>query len=54
MCLDKRLGIEIDKAYRKLERSKQRVDVGALQASLEYRMAGVDLDRIRGVLASSR
>ena len=93
--IDKRLGIEIDKAYRKLERSKQMVDVARealalyqenarlsenglkagtvtaakhaetvaalrkaemdeLQASLEQRLAGADLDRIRGVLASSR
>jgi len=93
--IDKRLGIDIDKAYRKLERSKQMVDVArealalskenerlsenglkagtvtvakhaetvaalrkaemvALQASLEYRLAGADLDRIRGVLASNR
>jgi outer membrane protein TolC len=93
--IDKRLGIEIDKAYRKLDRSKQMVDVARealalrresvrlsenglkagtvtaakhaeavaalrkaemdeLQASLEYRLAGADLDRIRGVLASNR
>ena len=93
--IDKRIGIEIDKAYRKLERSKQMVDVarealslseenarlsengikagtvttanhaeavaalkrvemGELQASLEYRLAGAELDRIRGVLASRR
>ena len=93
--IDKRLGIEIDKAYRKLERSKQMVDVARealtlcrenarlsenglkagtvtaakhaetvaalrkaemdeLQASLEYRLAGDDLERIRGVLASNR
>ncbi|MDR3581422.1 MAG: efflux RND transporter permease subunit [Oryzomonas sp.] len=93
--IDKRLGIEIDKAYRKLDRSKQMMDVARealalcrenarlsenglkagtvtaakhaetvaalkkaemdeLQASLEYRLAGADLDRIRGVLASSR
>jgi len=93
--IDKRIGIEIDKVYRKLERSKQMVDVarealslskenarlsengikagtvttakhaeavaalkraemGELQASLEYRLAGVELDRIRGVLPSSR
>jgi multidrug efflux pump subunit AcrB/outer membrane protein TolC len=92
---DKRIGIEIDKAYRKLERSKQMVDVarealslskesarlsengtkagtvttakhaeavaalrkaemGELQASLQYRLAGAELDRIRGVLAASR
>ena len=93
--MDKRVGIEIDKVYRKLERSKQMVDVARealslskenarlsengfkagtvtaakhaeavaalkraemaeLQASLEYRLAGAELDRIRGVLASSR
>ncbi len=93
--IDKRIGIEIDKAYRKLDRSKQMVDVarealsmcqentrlsenglkagtvtaakhaetvaalrkaemGELQASLEYRLARAELDRIRGVLASSR
>jgi len=93
--MDKRIGIEIDKVYRKLERSKQMVDVarealslskenerlsenglqagtvtaakhaeavaalkraemGELQASLEYRLAGAELERIRGVLASSR
>lgn len=93
--LDKRIGIDIDKAYRKLERSKQMVDVARealslskenarlsengikagtvttakhaeavaalrkaemdeLQASLQYRLAGDELDRIRGVLASSR
>ena len=93
--IDKRLGIEIDKAYRKLERSKQMMDVARealslcrenarisenglkagtvtaarhaetvaalrkaemdeLQASLEYRLAGDDLDRIRGVLAANR
>jgi multidrug efflux pump subunit AcrB/outer membrane protein TolC len=93
--IDKRIGIEIDKAYRKLDRSKQMVDVarealslcqenarlsenglkagtvtaakraetvaalrkaemGELQASLEYRLARDELDRIRGVLASSR
>jgi multidrug efflux pump subunit AcrB/outer membrane protein TolC len=93
--IDKKLGIEIDKAYRKLERSKQMMDVARealalcrenarlsenglkagtvtaakhaetiaalrkaemdeLQASLEYRLAGADLDRIRGVLAANR
>jgi multidrug efflux pump subunit AcrB/outer membrane protein TolC len=93
--IDKRIGIEIDRAYRKLDRSKQMVDVarevlslcqenarlsenglkagtvtaakhaetvaalrkaemGELQASLEYRLAGAELERIRGVLASSR
>jgi outer membrane protein TolC len=93
--IDKRIGIEIDKVYRKLERSKQMVDVarealslcrenarlsenglkagtvtaarhaesvaalrkaemGELQASLEYRLARAELDRIRGALASSR
>jgi multidrug efflux pump subunit AcrB/outer membrane protein TolC len=93
--IDKRLGIEIDKAYRKLERSKQMMDVARealalcrenarlsenglkagtvtvakhaetvaalkkaemdeLQASLEYRLARADLDRIRGVLAANR
>ncbi|MDZ4183563.1 MAG: efflux RND transporter permease subunit [Desulfuromonadales bacterium] len=92
---DKRIGIEIDKVYRKLERSKQMMDVagealslsrenarlsenglkagtvtaakhaeavaalkraemGNLQASLEYRLAGAELDRIRGVLSSRR
>jgi outer membrane protein TolC len=92
---DKRIGIEIDKAYRKLERSKQMVDVarealslsresawlsengikagtvttakhaeavaalrkaemGELQASLQYRLAGAELERIRGVLAANR
>lgn len=93
--IDKRLGIDIDKVYRKLERSKQMMDVarealslsrenarlsengikagtvttakhadavaalkkaemGELQASLQYRLAQADLDRIRGVLASNR
>jgi len=93
--IDKRIGIEIDKVYRKLDRSKQMVDVarealslcqenarlsenglkagtvtaakhaetvaalrkaemGELQASLEYRLARDEVDRIRGVLASSR
>lgn len=93
--IDKRIGIEIDKAYRKLERSKQMVDVARealslsrenarlsengikagtvttakyaeavaalrkaemeeLQASLQYRLVHAELDRIRGVLASSR
>jgi len=93
--IDKRIGIEIDKAYRKLERSKQMVDVarealslskenarlsenglkagtvtaarhaetvaalrkaemGELQASLEYRLVGAELERIRGVLAANR
>jgi outer membrane protein TolC len=93
--IDKRIGIEIDKVYRKLDRSKQMVDVarealslrqenarlsenglkagtvtaakhaetvaalrkaemGELQASLEYRLVRAELDRIRGVLASSR
>lgn len=93
--IDKRLGIDIDKAYRKLERSKQMMDVARealslsrenarlsengikagtvttakhadavaalkkaemeeLQASLQYRLAQADLDRIRGVLASNR
>jgi outer membrane protein TolC len=93
--IDKRIGIEIDKVYRKLERSKQMVDVtrealslskenarlsenglkagmvtaakhaesvaalkraemGELQASLEYRLVGADLDRIRGVLAGAK
>jgi multidrug efflux pump subunit AcrB/outer membrane protein TolC len=92
---DKRIGIEIDKVYRKLERSKQMVDVARealslskesarlsengikagtvttakhaeavaalrkaemdeLQASLEYRLAGAELERIRGVLAANR
>jgi outer membrane protein TolC len=93
--LEKRVGIEVDKAYRKLERSKQMVDVARealflcrenvrlsenrlqagtvttakhaetvaalkkaemeeLQASLQYRLAGSELDRIRGALAASR
>ncbi|KAF0220277.1 MAG: acriflavin resistance [Geobacteraceae bacterium] len=93
--MDKRIGIEIDKVYRKLERSKQMVDVarealslskenarlsenglkagtvtaakhaeavaalrkaemGELQASLQYRLAGAELERIRGVLAANR
>jgi multidrug efflux pump subunit AcrB/outer membrane protein TolC len=93
--IDKRIGIEIDKAYRKLDRSKQMVDVARealslyrenvrlsenrlkagtetaakhaeafaalrkaemeeVQASLEYRLARAELDRIKGVLASSR
>jgi outer membrane protein TolC/preprotein translocase subunit SecF len=92
---DKRIGIEIDKVYRKLDRSKQMVDVarealslskenarlsengfkagivtaakhaeavaalrkaemGDLQASLQYRLAGVELERIRGVLAGAK
>jgi outer membrane protein TolC/preprotein translocase subunit SecF len=93
--IDKKLGIEIDKAYRKLERSKQMVDVASealslcrenarlsdnglkagtvtaakhaetaaalkkaemdgLQASLQYRLARAELDRITGALASNR
>ncbi len=93
--IDKKLGIEIDKAYRKLERSKQMVDVAheaislsrenvrlsengikagtvttakhaeavaalkkaemeELQASLQYRLARTELDRIMGVLAANR
>ncbi len=93
--MDKRIGIEIDQVYRKLERSKQMVDVARealflsrenarlsengikagtvttakhaeavaalrkaemedLQASLQYRLAGAELDRIRGVLAANR
>lgn len=93
--IDKRIGIEMDKVYRKLERSKQMVEVARealslsrenarlsengikagtvttakhaeavaalrkaemeeLQASLQYRLAQADLDRIRGVLASNR
>jgi outer membrane protein TolC len=93
--LDKRIGIEIDKVYRKLDRSKQMVDVaretlslcrenarlsenglkagtvtaakhaettaalkkaemGELQATLEFRLSGAELDRIRGVLAANR
>jgi outer membrane protein TolC len=92
---DKRIGIDIDKAYRKLERSEQMMEVARealsltkenarlsenglkagtvtaakhaeavaalkkaemdeLQASLQYRLAGAELARIRGVLASSR
>jgi len=92
--VDKRIGIEIDKVYRKLERSKEMVDLARevlslqrenarlsenrfkagtvtaakhaeaiaalkkaemeqLQASLEYRLTRVELDRIRGALASS-
>ncbi|MBC7962052.1 MAG: efflux RND transporter permease subunit [Steroidobacteraceae bacterium] len=93
--IDKRIGIDLDKAYRKLERSKQMVDVARealslskentrlsengliagtvttakhaetvaalrkaemdeLQASLQYRLARTELDRITGALASSR
>jgi len=93
--IDKRIGIEIDKVYRKLERSKQMVDVARealslskenarlsenglkagtvttakhaeavaalkkvemdeLQASLQYRLARTELDRIRGVLAGAK
>jgi outer membrane protein TolC len=93
--IDKRIGIDIDKVYRKLDRSKQMVDVarealslskenarlsenglkvgtvtaakhaetvaalrkaemGDLQASLEYRLAGAELERIRGVLAGAK
>ncbi|UPU34658.1 efflux RND transporter permease subunit [Geomonas paludis] len=93
--IDKRIGIDIDKALRKLERSQQMVEVARealslrrenarlsdnrlkagtvtaakhaeavaalkraemdeLQASLAYRLAQAELDRIRGVLASSR
>jgi outer membrane protein TolC/preprotein translocase subunit SecF len=93
--IDKRIGIEIDKVYRKLERSKQMVDVARealslskenarlsengikagtvttakyaeavatlrkaemdeLQALLQYRLAGAELDRIRGVLAGAK
>jgi outer membrane protein TolC len=92
---DRQIGIEIDKAFRNLERSKQMVDVARealslyrenarlsengtragtvtaaqhaetvaalkkaeaneLQASLQYRLAQAELDRIRGVLASIR
>jgi outer membrane protein TolC len=90
--IDKRIGIDIDKAYRKLERAKQLMDAAReallyetenarlsgnrqrvgivtiagyaesvaalrkaemldLQASLAYRLAAVELDQIRGVLA---
>jgi multidrug efflux pump subunit AcrB/outer membrane protein TolC len=90
---ERRVGIEIDKAYRNVERSKQMVDVARealslsrenarlsengtragtvtaakhaetvaglkkaeanqLQASLQYRLALAELDRIRGVLAN--
>ena len=93
--IDKRIGIEIDKAYRKLDRSKQMVDVARealslyrenlrlgenglkagtvtaakhaetvaalkkaemdeLQASLGYRLARAELDRITGTLAANR
>ena len=93
--IDKRIGIEIDKVLRKLERSKQMIDVARealslqtenarhsengvkagtvtaakhaeavaalrkaemeeLHVSLQYRLARSELDRIRGVLASSR
>jgi multidrug efflux pump subunit AcrB/outer membrane protein TolC len=93
--IDKRIGIEIDKVYRRLDRSKQMVDVASealvlcqenarlsenglkagtvtaakhaetvaalrkaemeeSQASLQYRLAGAELDRIKGVLASNR
>jgi multidrug efflux pump subunit AcrB/outer membrane protein TolC len=93
--IDKRMGIEIDKVYRKLDRCKEMVEVARealslrrenarlsenglkagtvtaakhaetvaalkkaemeeLQASLEYRLARAELDRFRGVLASSR
>jgi multidrug efflux pump subunit AcrB/outer membrane protein TolC len=93
--IDKRIGIELDKAYRKLERSKQMVEVARealslsrenarlsengikagtvtaakhaeavaslkkaemdeLQASLGYRLAQAELERITGVLASNR
>lgn len=93
--LDKRVRIEIDKAYRNLGRSKQMVEVAnealslsrenarlsdnglkagtvtaakraeavaelkksemwELRASLEYRLARAELDRVRGVLAPSR
>jgi outer membrane protein TolC len=89
------IGIEIDKAFRNLERSKQMVEVARevlalyrenarisengiqaetvtaarhaetvaalkkaeaneLQASLQYRLARAEIDRIRGVLASNR
>jgi multidrug efflux pump subunit AcrB/outer membrane protein TolC len=91
--LDRRIGIDIDKAYRKLERAKQMMEVARealsydrenarlsengvkagtvtaakhaesvaalrraemteLQASLGYRLAAAELDRIRGVLAA--
>ena len=93
--IDKRIGIDIDKAYRKLERAKQMVDVARealslcsenarlsenglkagtvtaakhaetvaalrkaemdeLQASLQYRLARAELDRISGALAANR
>ncbi|MBJ6748701.1 efflux RND transporter permease subunit [Geomonas anaerohicana] len=93
--IDKRIGIEIDKALRKLERAQQMVEVARealalrrenarlsenrlqagtvtaarhaeavaalkraemdeLQAALAYRLAQAELDRIRGVLATSR
>ncbi len=93
--IDKRIGIEIDKVYRKLERSKKMVDVAdealtlcrenarlsenrfkagivtsakhaetvaalkkaemeALQASLEYRLAIVELNKTIGLLAPSK
>jgi len=93
--VDRRIGIEIDKVYRKLERSQQMVEVARealslfrenarlsenrlkagtvttaehadvvatlkraemeeLQASLQYRLARAELNRITGTLASSR
>lgn len=93
--IDKRIGVEIDKVYRKLERSKQMVDVARealslskenvrlsengikagtvtsakhaeavaalkkaemeeLQALLGYRLAGDELERITGALATNR
>lgn len=93
--IDKRIGIDIDKVYRKLERAKQMVDVARealslsrenarlsenglkagtvtaakhaeavaalrkaemeeLQASLQYRLARTELDRITGALAGAK
>jgi multidrug efflux pump subunit AcrB/outer membrane protein TolC len=93
--IDKRIGIDIDKAYRKLDRSKEMMDVARealslcrenarfsenglkagtvtsakhaetvaalkraemdeLQASLQCRLAGAELDRITGALAANR
>ncbi|MBJ6725085.1 efflux RND transporter permease subunit [Geomesophilobacter sediminis] len=93
--IDKRIGIDLDKAYRKLERCRKMVEVACealllarenarlsenglkagtvtaakhadtvaalkraemeeLQASLEFRLARDEIDRLRGVLSSSR
>lgn len=40
--------------YAEIVAALRKAESGELQALLEYRLAGVDLDRIRGVLANKR